>query len=224
MSKWMEKFVENFKKDKKRSLLILILTGVLILVIAWPVSDGSSGAGDSSGGNNGSLGQDSVSSGSSGSENGGSDTVSVLNGGSPGSDQTLEEYVALLEERLTELLSNISGAGKVQVMITARATREKVVEKDVTQSSARVSESDSNGGTRVTDESSYSETSLYTGSTSGQGSGEPYVVKELVPEIEGVVVAAQGAEDEYVIDEITQAVSVLFDLPVHKIKVVKMES
>lgn len=109
-------------------------------------------------------------------------------------------------------------------MITARATREKVVEKDVTQSSARVSESDSNGGTRVTDESSYSETSLYTGSTSGQGSGEPYVVKELVPEIEGVVVAAQGAEDEYVIDEITQAVSVLFDLPVHKIKVVKMES
>ncbi len=150
--------------------------------------------------------------------------MSALNGGSPGSDQTLEEYVALLEERLTDILSNVSGAGKVQVMITARATREKVVEKDVTQSSARVSESDSNGGTRVTDESSYSETSLYTGSTSGQGSGEPYVVKELVPEIEGVVVAAQGAGDEYVIDEITQAVSVLFDLPVHKIKVVKMES
>lgn len=222
MSKWMEKFVENFKKDKKRSLLILALTGVLILVIAWPVSDG--GSGGSSGESNAGFGQGSTSPNSAGSENGGSDTVSVLNGGSPGSDQTLEEYVALLEERLTDILSNVSGAGKVQVMITARATREKVVEKDVTQSSARVSESDSNGGTRVTDESSYSETSLYTGSTSGQGSGEPYVVKELVPEIEGVVVAAQGAGDEYVIDEITQAVSVLFDLPVHKIKVVKMES
>lgn len=222
MSKWMEKFVENFKKDKKRSLLILILTGVLILVIAWPVSDG--GSGGSSGESNAGFGQGSTSPNSAGSENGGSGTVSALNGGSPGSDQTLEEYVALLEERLTDILSNVSGAGKVQVMITARATREKVVEKDVTQSSARVSESDSNGGTRVTDESSYSETSLYTGSTSGQGSGEPYVVKELVPEIEGVVVAAQGAGDEYVIDEITQAVSVLFDLPVHKIKVVKMES
>ncbi len=44
MSKWMEKLAESFKKDKKRFLLILALTGVLILVIAWPVSDGGSGA------------------------------------------------------------------------------------------------------------------------------------------------------------------------------------
>ena len=158
------------------------------------------------------------------SESGNNGSVALSNGGMPDSSQSLEEYITLLEERLTGILSNISGAGKVQVMITARATREKVVEKDVTQSASQVSESDSSGGTRVTEESSYSETSLYTGAASGQDSGTPYVVKELVPDIEGVVVAAQGAGDEYVIDEITQAVSVLFDLPVHKIKVVKMES
>ena len=90
----------------------------------------------------------------------------------------------------------------MQVMITASATKEKVVEKDVTQSVSTISESDSGGGTRVTDESSYSETSLYDGS-SGQSS-EPYVIKELAPQIEGVVVAASGAGDEFVVDEITQ--------------------
>ena len=49
------------------------------------------------------------------------------------------------------------------------------------------------------------------------------MIKELAPQIEGVVVAASGAGDEFVVDEITQAVSVLFNLPVHKIKVVKMK-
>lgn len=218
LSEWIQKFIDGVKKDKKRSLLILVLVGVLILVIAWPVSDGGDALPENAenggtGGETGAL-----------SESGNSGSVALSNGGMPDSSQSLEEYITLLEERLTGILSNISGAGKVQVMITARATREKVVEKDVTQSASQVSESDSSGGTRVTEESSYSETSLYTGAASGQDSGTPYVVKELVPEIEGVVVAAQGAGDEYVIDEITQAVSVLFDLPVHKIKVVKMES
>lgn len=36
--------------------------------------------------------------------------------------------------------------------------------------------------------------------------------------------AAQGAGDETVVNEITYAVQVLFDVPVHKIKVVKMSS
>ena len=39
MGEWLKKFSENVKKDKKRSLLMLVLVGILILVIAWPVSD-----------------------------------------------------------------------------------------------------------------------------------------------------------------------------------------
>jgi stage III sporulation protein AG len=58
-------------------------------------------------------------------------------------------------------------------------------------------------------------------STSG---GEPYVVKEIEPEVEGILVVAEGAGNETVVNEITYAVQVLFDVPVHKIKVVKMSS
>lgn len=240
MKEWVEKVIEGFKKDKKHSLLILVLVGVLILIIAWPV--GSSKDKDSShtGGASGSA-QNGDGSGTLSGSNGDGDNSSA--GGYTGANaaadgygltggQTLEQYVAAQEERLRALLSKIKGAGEVDVMITARATREKVVEKDVTRNSSNVSETDSNGGSRTTSESSYGETTLYAGGGSGAGSGTaetsgsamPYVVKELVPEIEGVVVAASGADDKYIIDEITQSVSVLFNLPVHKIKVVKMDS
>ena len=48
------------------------------------------------------------------------------------------------------------------------------------------------------------------------------MVKTLEPEIEGVAVAAQGAGNPEVVREIMNTVSVLYDVPVHKIKVVKM--
>ena len=163
-------------------------------------------------------------SGDGNNPNGGGESLAAFGAGNLSEEQTLEAYVADAKARLEALLSKVEGAGKVEVMITARATREKVVGKDVNKTASKVTENDSSGGTRVTDESSYGETSLYGNTASGADDGEPYIIKELVPEIEGVVVVAPGADDEYVVDEITQAVSVLFNLPVHKIKVVKMES
>ena len=102
------------------------------------------------------------------------------------------------------------------MMITAKASEEVVVGKDITSGRSVVEETDSSGGSRKTDEENRSESSLST------GSGEPYVVKTLEPEIEGVAVAAQGAGNPEVVREIMNTVSVLYDVPVHKIKVVKM--
>lgn len=58
-----------------------------------------------------------------------------------------------------------------------------------------------------------------------QSSGEsmPYVIKETLPEIQGIVVLAEGAGNSKLIGEIVEAVQVLFDVPIHKIKVMKME-
>lgn len=213
MGEWINKLLEDIKKDKRRFLLILVLIGILILVIAWPVSDKDDQSTDSGVSLN--------------SENNGGEETNEQNvaiSGNLSAQQTLEEYVAQAEQRLTELLSSIHGAGKVTVMITAHSTRERVLGKDINETLSKVTENDSSGGTRVTDESSYGESTLYGLTDDGQEGTDPYIVKELVPQIEGVVVAASGADDDYIVDEITQAVSVLFDLPVHKIKVVKMES
>ena len=184
----------KLKKDKKNTMLVLVLIGVLLLIVVWPMDTAQSG----------------------------SDAAVETYRLEPEKDE-LTAYVEYQEKRLKDILSKIQGAGDVEVMITARASKEKVIEKDVEQVLSEVNETDSDGGTRISKESTLKESSLYTGGTSGSKE-TPYVVKELEPVIEGVVVAAQGASMPQVVDEITCAISVLFDIPLHKIKVVKMDN
>ena len=134
---------------------------------------------------------------------------------------TLNVYIQNQEERLERILEQIDGAGRVEVMIRAEASKEYVVEKDITNSESSVTETDSEGGTRQNFGLERRESSVFTKDTSGNDI--PWVIKELEPTIEGVLVAVQGADQESVASEITQAVQVLFDIPVHKIKVVKMK-
>ena len=54
------------------------------------------------------------------------------------------------------------------------------------------------------------------------GNQVPYVVKELEPEIAGVLIVAEGGGDPVTVNNITEAVMSLFDIDAHKIKVMKM--
>lgn len=53
-------------------------------------------------------------------------------------------------------------------------------------------------------------------------SGEPFIVKEKTPEIEGIVVVAEGGDDIIVKDAISKAAQALFNVPAHKVEVLKM--
>ena len=55
-----------------------------------------------------------------------------------------------------------------------------------------------------------------------QGKESPYVKKTLAPQIEGVLVLAQGGDNAVVSANITEAVMALFGIEAHKIKVMKM--
>ena len=52
----------------------------------------------------------------------------------------------------------------------------------------------------------------------------PYVQKEKLPTVEGVVVVAEGGANPRVVSDISEAVQALLPVEVHRIKVVKMES
>ena len=104
-------------------------------------------------------------------------------------------------------------------MITLNATEELVVEKDQQTQSSSTAEEDSQGGSRTSHQLSRSENTVYHSS----GSNEPYVVKTLLPRVEGVVVVAQGAGTGTVNRNITDVVQALFDVEAHKVKVVKMD-
>ncbi len=187
-------------KINKENACILILVGILCLVVVWPTTNNKSETEDK---NDRSY-----------VEAGDSLTAAAEN-------DSLNLYIQNQEIRLKNILSQIDGAGDVQVMIRASASKTYVVEKDKTTSSSTVYETDSEGGTRKSEEKQLAESSLYT--KDNYGNDIPWIVKEMEPEIEGVLIAAHGAEHERVSREITQAVQVLFDIPVHKIKVVKLK-
>ncbi len=202
-----------FQRD---NLIILVLSGVLLFIIALPTkeadsTDSSSGAG----GVAGSMFQtESSSKTSSGTKQ--STTASTIQS----VEQESFDYAEYLEDKLEGILSGISGVGEVEVMITLEASKELVVEKDEPITRSNTNEEDSEGGTRIITELVTNETTIYR--TEGSNS-EPYVVKTILPKVEGVVVVAQGAGSGTVSKSITEVVQALFDVEAHKVKVVKGE-
>jgi stage III sporulation protein AG len=132
---------------------------------------------------------------------------------------TQEVYEEQLEERLERVLSSMEGVGAVEVMITFQDGGESIVEKDVSTTGETQTDTDSEGNDTQQTKSERSEETVYTQES---GEEEPFVSKEIFPEIEGVLVVAQGGDDSTVAKNISEAVEALFGLEVHKIKVVKM--
>lgn len=122
-----------------------------------------------------------------------------------------KDALTQLEQRLEETLSLVDGAGRVRVMITLKDNGAKVVEKDTSrQTGAGLS---GEGGVDV------SESSVYERVDGGE---HPYVSNELAPQVEGVLVVAEGGGNSLVKQNILQSVMSLFPLEAHKITIVKM--
>ncbi len=125
------------------------------------------------------------------------------------SDST-DLYIKKQEKRLVKALSHVEGVGKVKVMITVKSSKEAVINKDSPY------EESSNENEKTIKEGE--ETVLIE----ENGEKIPYVLKEVEPEVEGVVVVAQGGGNDIVNQNIVEAVSVLFHISSYKVKVLKM--
>lgn len=131
-----------------------------------------------------------------------------------------EEYTAKLEKRLSELLSGVENVGNVKVMITVGSTGTKSILQDGSRESEQITETDSAGGSRSSVSERKEGTTVFYDI---EGGSTPYILQETYPEITGVVVLAQGSGSGTVDLDILDAVQVLFDVPAHKIKIMKMK-
>ena len=136
--------------------------------------------------------------------------------------QSENTTVKELERRLEEILSHVEGVGKVQVMITLKSKGERVVEKDLESSESTVEDSASGKESSKSRDVTKKETTVTY--SQGSGSNEPYVIKELEPEIEGVLVIAEGGNSPAVARNISEAILALFSVDAHKIKLMKAEN
>ncbi|MCX7923265.1 MAG: stage III sporulation protein AG [Clostridia bacterium] len=121
------------------------------------------------------------------------------------------------EKRIEKILSQIDGAGDVDVMITYVSGKEIVPAYDSKKTENGTEERDSGGGTRNIKQNDSENKVVFE---EGQGGGKkPIVLKEIQPTVKGVVVVADGATDTKVVDSLSRAVQVLVDVPIHKIQV-----
>ncbi len=218
----IKKIRQKIGTYKKEDYIVLLLVGVLLVIIFLP-SEKDKGTGDSrfketdaileNQGNTeyvdntlGSLG---------GEEEEGQDQPDALSA-------DVELYIRGLEKRMENILSQMAGAGEVQVMITAADCGQTVLERDAESASSVLEETDASGGTRKNTERQIREEVVYT--IDREGKKIPYVAQKRLPKINGVVVLAQGAGNVEVKENIIEAVSVLFQVNEHRIKVIKMKS
>lgn len=208
-----EKLTEGRQKGKltKDNFLIVILLGILLLVIAWPVKQEK----DESLSQSGQWDSDRVT----------LDLLKDRNSDSVmdeiGVSDTEQEYAVYLEKELESLLATMDGVGEVKVMITLEDKGETLVEKDHITRQEGTTEVDSAGGSRNTTDISREESTVFSGQANLEA---PFIRQIKYPKVSGVAVSAEGGGDAETARKITKAIQALFGIEPHKIIIVKMIS
>ena len=225
--KVMEKWKQKIRNMKKEDYIVLLLIGVLLLIISLPADKEKKG-GNSAGvlqEKNGQEGGNAVEPGESTEKtsSGGTQGLVIETGNfNNNNSYSLDSYVDSLEKRMEEIISGMEGVGKVQVMITLSDTGMEILERNREITASDLEEMDNAGGNRKNTESGEREEVIYK--KDADGNETPYVVQRKLPEVTGVVVIAEGAGNTKVKENIIGAVSVLFNLNEHRIKVIRMKS
>ena len=135
--------------------------------------------------------------------------------------QVEEDYEARLSAQLEEIISLIKGVGRVKVKIYITGYTEYEYEYNSRTINKVSTELDQNGGQREIVEDNLERELVVTRDPSGNE--KPIIRREKLPEIQGVLIVAQGAENSQIKAEIIYAVRNLLNIPVHRISVLPYE-
>lgn len=218
---WKKKMSGFNGTMKKGNWIILLCAGLILMILAVP----SGGSKTKENGQTWGLGKTELSSlagkdsklageTKTGSQEAWGEAVKT-------EEEPWDSYEAYLEKRVKEVLDKVEGVGQVDVLIVLKSSEQKVYQTDGKTMQSSTKEQDASGGIRdITEQQQESSTVIINGS-SLDTSGGPLLEKELRPEISGIVISAQGGGSASVKSEITDAMVALFDIPPHKVKVLK---
>lgn len=136
-------------------------------------------------------------------------------------DQITHDETAL-ENRVADILAKVSGTGKVQVRVYLASTAEKQYAVNASTNQRTTTEKDPEGAARTINETTQDGQVVMEHGTKS-GAEDPVLVKAVKPEIEGILVVAEGAQDYRTKLALTRTVETLLNLPAHKITVQAME-
>lgn len=119
-----------------------------------------------------------------------------------------------LEQKLQDVLSKIRGVGEVSVSVTLASGSRTEYAVNASTTVNTTNESDADGSEKNTTQSTSSDTIVFE-----DNDESPVVVQESRPQVQGVLIVAEGGGDTEVCSQITAAVAALLDIPVNKITV-----
>lgn len=154
-------------------------------------------------------------------ENKSSNTSKIINEESQSYEKS-KSYEEIMEERVEKIFSKMEGVGKVQVMITTSYGKEVHIAEDINSSYSMTNEEDSQGGRREIKSEDVQSTIVMQ--NTGSGSTQPIVLKEKQPEIQGILILAEGGDDPRIKQQLTAASETLLGVPAHKVQVFKMNN
>lgn len=125
-----------------------------------------------------------------------------------------------LEMKLENILSKINGVGNVKVLVTYSQTSRVIPMYDEDSTQTTTEETDSSGGTRITNEISSKKDIIYEEKEDGKS---PITQSVVSAKIEGAIVTAEGAQNAEVKTNIIQAVEAVTGLATYKIQVFEMK-
>lgn len=135
-------------------------------------------------------------------------------------DSEVLSYQEKQEKDLERILGKINGVGLVDVVINFQSSEVKVPALDNSSQKSTTEETDSEGGKRVNSQETDGDKIVMSNSSNGS---EPVILKTEKPEVLGVMVVAEGAEDSKIKYEITKAISSLYNISVDKVNVLAMK-
>lgn len=124
------------------------------------------------------------------------------------------------EQRLAAILSNMAGAGKVDVMITYATGPEIVPAMDRNEMNTVTTEQDGDS----TSQSQQTDVQERPMTVDGPNGSEPMVLYQETPEIKGVIVIAEGADDIEVYMDLERAVMTLLSVKADQVEVFAMKN
>lgn len=136
--------------------------------------------------------------------------TSVINQSTPINEEQI------IENKIVQLLSKVKGAGNVAVSVTLEGGSSKETAQNITKETKTTEEKDTSGGIRTTTESKESNQILMS---KENGMDKAIVIREVKPEIKGVMVVADGAVNSNIKADLTKAVATGLGIASYKITV-----
>ncbi len=140
-------------------------------------------------------------------------TFSIKKSDDSSSIREMEEHYG---NQLKEILDEMMGVQDTSVMVFLDSTSKTIYEKDTSKQDSTTDETDQHGGKRKSTNLQTEEKVIII---QGENGEQPIVVTTEKPEVRGVLILADGAQNMKVKSWIIEAVSRVLDVPSHKVSV-----